>query len=128
MWMTQPPTTSCIQRLRTQLGGEENSPRNQRLRTHSERALLKNGPDITAHLPNLQFIEMHDPTDCSQGSNDQPYAYLADRVQIGALDADMHEIMLQGSPSMLVVALDEGSYTVLCPIACHHQVLSHRVY
>ena len=53
-------------------------------------------PDIMAHLPNLQFIEMHDPTDCSQGSNDQPHAYVADRVQIGALDADMHKIMNEG--------------------------------
>ena len=35
-------------------------------------------------------------TDCSQGSNEQPYAYLADRVQIGALDADMHKIMNKG--------------------------------
>ena len=40
---------------------------------------------------------MHDPTGCSQGSNNQPYAYLADRVQIGALDADMHKIMNEGS-------------------------------
>ena len=53
-------------------------------------------PDIMAHLPNLQFIEMHDPTDCGQGSNDQPYAYVADRVQIGALDADLHKIMNEG--------------------------------
>ena len=49
-----------------------------------------------AHLPTQQFIEMHDPTDCSQGSNDQPYAYLVDCVQIGALDADMHKIMNEG--------------------------------
>ena len=53
-------------------------------------------PDIMAHLPNLQFIEMHDPTDCGQSSNDQPYAYVADRVQIGALDADLHKIMNEG--------------------------------
>ena len=53
-------------------------------------------PDIMAHLPNLQFIEMHDPTDCRQGSNDQPYAYVADRVEIGALDADLHKIMNEG--------------------------------
>ena len=49
-----------------------------------------------AHLPSLQFIEIHDPTDCSQGSNDQPYAYLIDHVQTGALDADMHKIMNEG--------------------------------
>ena len=53
-------------------------------------------PDIMAHLPNLQFIERHDPADCTQGSHDKPYAYVADRVQIGALDADLHKIMNEG--------------------------------
>ena len=28
-------------------------------------------PDIMTHLPNLQFVEMHDPTVRSQGSQDQ---------------------------------------------------------
>ena len=66
--------------------------------------MLKDRPDIIAHLPNLQVIEMHDPVDYSQGSNDQPYAYVADRAQIGALDADMHKIMNEG-PGIANVAM-----------------------
>ena len=66
--------------------------------------MLEDGLDIMAHLPKLQFIEMHDPTDCSQGSNDQPYACLAERVQIGPLDADMHKIMNEHGKDLEIVA------------------------
>ena len=59
-----------------------------------ERALLEDKPDIMVHRPDLPFIGMHDPTDCIQGSNDQPYAYMAVQVWRGPWDADMHKIII----------------------------------
>ena len=67
-----------------------------------------------AHIPNLQFIEMHDPTNCIQGSNDQPYAYLADRVQISALDADMHKIITDNCSDLETFADQATHETPTC--------------
>ena len=82
-----------------------------------------------AHLLNLQFIGMHDSTDCSQGSNDQPYAYLAGRVQITALDADMHKIMTDKRNDLETVTdqatHETPSYTSRCSALTTNDNLAH---
>ncbi|KAL1989652.1 hypothetical protein VTN49DRAFT_6849 [Thermomyces lanuginosus] len=44
-------------------------------------------PDIMAHLPELHLLEQYDPEDLSDAAVSQPYAFVADRVEILPDDA-----------------------------------------
>lgn len=44
-------------------------------------------PDIMAQLPDLQLLEQYDPEDLSDAAVSQPYAFVADRVEVLPDDA-----------------------------------------
>ena len=52
-------------------------------------------PDIMSSLPDLRFVEQYDPDDTSNGAL-QPFAYVADKVELCRLSVDIGEIMGQG--------------------------------
>lgn len=47
-------------------------------------------------LPNLRFVEQYDPADVSSRALSQPYAFVADKVEICQLSLDIGEIIGQG--------------------------------
>ncbi|KAI9710864.1 MAG: hypothetical protein M1812_007316 [Candelaria pacifica] len=54
-------------------------------------------PKIMAHLPCLQFIEQHDEKDVSATATSQPFAFIADKVTVCGLSADVGEIISEGT-------------------------------
>jgi hypothetical protein len=63
-------------------------------------ALLENFrekfPDIMADLPKLRFIEQYDPHDTSDNATSQPYAFVADKVELCHLSLDVSDTMEKG--------------------------------
>lgn len=55
--------------------------------------LRRKYPHLLTHLPDLAFIEQHDPEDLHTGA--QPYAFVADRVVRTDLSVDLGECMSQ---------------------------------
>lgn len=53
-------------------------------------------PTIMAQLPHLQLIEQYDPLDESAAATSQPYAFVADRVEVCGLSRDVGEVMGKG--------------------------------
>ena len=53
-------------------------------------------PDLLKSLPNLRFIEQYDPADISDSALSQPYAFVADKVEVCRLSVDITEVMGQG--------------------------------
>lgn len=83
-------------------------------------------PDIMTRLPDLQFIEQHDPEDVySDTSVSQPYAYVADKVitiadnmnsgkMASFLNVDVDELVKSHEQDMRVAAISELR-DKLCP-------------
>ena len=51
-------------------------------------------PDVMSSLPTLRFIEQYDPEDTVCSS--QPFAFVADKVEVCQLSLDIGEVMGQG--------------------------------
>ncbi|KAF2670736.1 hypothetical protein BT63DRAFT_200042 [Microthyrium microscopicum] len=58
--------------------------------------LASTNPEITHHLPTLQFIEQYDPSDHSAEAKSQPFAYVADIVHEIKLGIDIDEVRGKG--------------------------------
>ena len=56
-------------------------------------------PHAMKALPNLRFVEQYDPADVSSRALSQPYAFVADKVEICQLSLDIGEIIGQGVPA-----------------------------
>ena len=63
-------------------------------------ALLENFqgkfPDIMSSLPKLRFVEQYDPQDVSESALSQPYAFVADKVELCHLSLDVTDMMEKG--------------------------------
>ncbi|MCJ1479770.1 hypothetical protein MMC13_008456 [Lambiella insularis] len=63
-------------------------------------ALLQSLRDLYPHLiqaiPHLRFVEQYDPTDIGPSALSQPYAFVADKVEVCRLSVDVGEVMGQG--------------------------------
>lgn len=69
------------------------SPRTSAALLESFRSLY---PKAMKSLPHLRFIEQYDPSDTSASALSQPYAYVADKVEICKLNLDITDIMVKG--------------------------------
>lgn len=56
-------------------------------------------PSVMKSLPNLRFVEQYDPADVSSRALSQPYAFVADKVEVCQLSLDIGEIIGQGVPA-----------------------------
>ncbi|MCJ1244891.1 hypothetical protein MMC30_002092 [Trapelia coarctata] len=56
-------------------------------------------PHVMKALPNLRFVEQYDPADVSSRALSQPFAFVADKVEICQLSLDIGEIIGQGVPA-----------------------------
>jgi hypothetical protein len=72
-WLMAPPTTRCLLENFTVLH-----------------------PQIMTALPNLKFIEQHDPLDESAANKSQPFAYVADVVHEVQLGLEIDEVRGKG--------------------------------
>ena len=53
-------------------------------------------PEIMSSLPKLRFVEQYDPQDVSGSALSQPYAFVADRVELCELSLDVTDTMEKG--------------------------------
>ena len=53
-------------------------------------------PDLMNSLPKLQFVEQYDPHDISASALSQPYAFVADKVELCHLSLDVTDTMEKG--------------------------------
>lgn len=52
-------------------------------------------PEVMSSLPTLRFIEQYDP-EVTTGCSSQPFAFVADKVELCELSLDIGEVMGQG--------------------------------
>lgn len=64
-------------------------------------------PDVVSALPNLRFVEQYDPADTSDKALSQPFAFVADKVEICPLSADVDEIIGRGVAADGCIAMIE---------------------